>query len=449
VARTRPALSAVVALLFLAVPARPALAGGEFDPAFGVGGVASAPISGHTHAQDVAVQPDGRIVAVGAAPSYVGYTYTHPVIARFLPNGAMDPSFGVGGVVHTEVLDEIYAVALQPDGKIVVVGPKGVLTVSAARFLPGGTLDVSFGHGGVASIALGQGGPKSEAGHAVYDPWYVSDVVVQPGGGIVLGGSALGWSLYRDEVFALFRLTPSGEEDTTFSKTGMAVLPEFPGRIEAVALAPGGKIVGAGETETDPRADGKGRISFGVARWGPNGNRDVKFGKLGHVRSGFGNGMSSEPHGVAVSPDGRIAVAGDVWPLDDVIPVRRYQVAMARYLPDGTRDLAFDGDGLSTNAFGGSQAFATDVAIDATGRTIVAGFRRTSLEGHWLVVGRFLPDGSPDATFGAGGAVTTRVGGDDSVITSIALDAAGGILASTGRGLPYGPSEFGVLRLLP
>jgi uncharacterized delta-60 repeat protein len=94
---------------------------------------------------DVLVLNDGRILAVGYSTSQPGMPQTNDVyLARFLPNGALDPSFGSGGKVLVDFgtgSDAANRVALQSDGKILVNG--NVL----ARFLPNGTLDTTFGGG--------------------------------------------------------------------------------------------------------------------------------------------------------------------------------------------------------------------------------------------------------------------------------------------------------------
>src|SRR6266566_313079 len=116
---------------------------GSLDSTFGTGGTVLTSFGGNLSAAfDVAVQPDDKIVAVGVAGSDFG-------IARYSANGTLDPTFGSGGLVTTDFggSDQANGIALQPDGKIVVVGPlQGKIGV--ARYNTDGSLDSTFGSGG-------------------------------------------------------------------------------------------------------------------------------------------------------------------------------------------------------------------------------------------------------------------------------------------------------------
>ena len=125
-----------VTLLF--APAAGAAAPGDVDPTFGVGGVVTTDIGFIDALRAVVVQPDGKIIATGtASPTSWG-------VARYLPNGALDQGFGVGGKVTTAALGgAAFSLALGPAGTIVVAGFGDVV-----RYLPTGAMDESFGSGG-------------------------------------------------------------------------------------------------------------------------------------------------------------------------------------------------------------------------------------------------------------------------------------------------------------
>src|SRR5207249_3402861 len=114
---------------FLAAPANASNAG-DLDPTFGNGGVASTPLPATSDAHSVVVQPDGKIVVAGCTDTcddnLAAYAHTF-VVARFLPDGQLDSTFGSGGVVQTGfgAHGQAHSVALQADGKIVVAGCKG------------------------------------------------------------------------------------------------------------------------------------------------------------------------------------------------------------------------------------------------------------------------------------------------------------------------------------
>ena len=170
---------------------RSLLNAGGLDPTFGTGGIVLTsfpPVSKKFHgtggnAFDVAIQSDGKIVAVG-------WGLHDFAVARYNTNGSLDTTFGTGGKVETDFgqqnEDDAYALAIQPDGKIVVVGDTAVTVGSVtsnvfamARYNTNGTLDSSFGPNGnglVTTKILGNDDASS--------------VVIQPDGKIVVAGSA-------------------------------------------------------------------------------------------------------------------------------------------------------------------------------------------------------------------------------------------------------------------
>ena len=136
---------------------------GELDPAFGSGGWGMTNFSGgNDSASGVAIQSNGDIVVVGTTSNPASTQGTNFAVARYLPNGTLDTSFAGTGKVSTDFFganDSASGVAIQPNGNIVVVGTatNGTVTEFAlARYLPNGTLDPSFGDNGkVANSFLG------------------------------------------------------------------------------------------------------------------------------------------------------------------------------------------------------------------------------------------------------------------------------------------------------
>ena len=139
--RVVSALVVLAASLFGATSAK--AAPGDLDPTFSGDGKALTSIGVSSYGNDVAVQADGKIVVVGGSDAGAGGT-TRFALTRFMPDGSLDPSFGGDGMVTTDFGNVAAdAVALQFDGKIVAVGGQAV-----ARYLPDGSLDASFGAGG-------------------------------------------------------------------------------------------------------------------------------------------------------------------------------------------------------------------------------------------------------------------------------------------------------------
>src|SRR5262249_55914712 len=152
---------------------------------------------------DMTVQSDGKVVVVGDGN-------TQFAVARFNADGNIDTSFGDGG---SKMLDSMAArgVALQPDGKIIVVGRSGSVSApqfGVARFNPDGNLDGSFGSGGVVATAIGNFSNASRA-------------AVQADGKIVVGGA-------DDSGFDVVRYNASGSLDTSFGNQGIAHVPNNP-----------------------------------------------------------------------------------------------------------------------------------------------------------------------------------------------------------------------------
>jgi uncharacterized delta-60 repeat protein len=101
------------------------------------------------------IQPDGKILAAGSSTSQSSCCLGHVALARYSRDGRLDPSFGVRGTVHTSIGQSadnpVSGIGIQRDGKIVVVGQSSrggrSPDVALARYLPDGRLDESFGAG--------------------------------------------------------------------------------------------------------------------------------------------------------------------------------------------------------------------------------------------------------------------------------------------------------------
>ena len=151
---------------------------GRTDRGFGIRGSVATNLASIEEALDGALQPDGRLVIAGTAGGWP--LESQFVVLRYLPDGSLDPSFGDDGVATADFGAEAkaYAVAIQPDGRIVAAG-EAEEAIGLARFLPDGTLDTSFGSGGLVRTDASPGG-SSEA----------LELVIQPDGKIVVGGLA-------------------------------------------------------------------------------------------------------------------------------------------------------------------------------------------------------------------------------------------------------------------
>jgi uncharacterized delta-60 repeat protein len=343
-------------------------------------------------------------------------------VAAAAAPGDLDPTFGgfagsLSGRVLTDLggeTDEVFAVAIQPDGRIVATGSaQGNLPV--VRYNTNGSLDPTFGAGGkvIMSSTGGAGG---------------SGVVLQPDGKIVVGG-------YAGDTFTVFRYTTSGSLDSSFGSGGRAKATFASGAASgatAVALQPDGKIVAAGITAIP------GSVKVALARYKADGSLDKSFNGVGTVTTAVGSGYSIG-RALAIQPDGRIVVAVDT----------PSAMAVVRYLVDGSLDAGFGAGGIALLTFP-ERARAFAIALQPDAKLIVAGVAETSPgPGSAFRILRLKPNGSLDTSFGTGGKVTTAFGGSSfSIALALALQPDGMIVAA-GTARVFGTSAFGVARYQP
>ena len=304
---------------------------GSLDPMFdGDGKVAVNFGARSAYCRDLAVQPDGKIVVVGAIEpdSSSGFSFA---LARFNQDGSLDPSFGTGGLVITDLggpNDGAQAVALQSDGRIVVAGRTGNIGPSdfaVVRYETNGALDPSFDEDGKATIDFGG---DEEA----------SEVVLQTDGKILVVGAT--GSLATGQDFALARLNTDGSLDTQgldpfidapFGTAGKVVT-DFDGEEDqatSVILEPNGNILVAGPVS---RPVSGVDSDFGLARYRIDGSLDPSFGVGGKVTTAV-TASEDRPHDLTLQRDGRIVVAGPVIELID--GELESDLALVRYLVRG------------------------------------------------------------------------------------------------------------------
>jgi uncharacterized delta-60 repeat protein len=264
---------------------------GSLDSSFHGNGARGIDSGGAEIAFDVAIQPDGKIVVVGSTTADGG----EAAVYRLNPDGSLDSTFAGDGArgIDSGGSEAAFAVALQPDGKIVVAGYTSLDVDGAVyRLNPDGSLDSSFDGDG----ARGIGGPGIQM---------LGDVALQSDGRIVLAGVS-----GSDALFA--RLTPSGLPDPDFDSDGIQTLDgEGNDAADAVAIQPDGKIVASGQSSL-------GGLAF---RLRPDGSPDTAFatgGVLALQRRGLRNAR-----GLVLDPEGRIMLAGDTDTIDaDAVVMR-------------------------------------------------------------------------------------------------------------------------------
>lgn len=369
-----------------------AASAGALDPTFGGDGKVITNIVTSETPNDVVIQPDGKIIVVGEVPSAGGSPDFF--VIRYEPDGSLDTTFSLDGIVTNNFGndDAAFAVALQADGKIVVIGRTNAVSGSddfaVARYLPNGSLDTTFSGDGRAVNGFG----GDDTGRCV---------LIQADGKIVVGGNT-------DGDFGILRYNLDGTLDTTFSGDGRATFDHGGANNTGydIKIQSDGKIVGAGGRDGD----------FIVYRVNSDGTADATFDGDGMVTTNFGTSNDSALS-VAIQVDGRIVAGG----FSGSSP--NQSSALARYNTDGSLDSTFDGDGRLTVDFDPSFSESLrDIELQGDGK-ILAGVY--SINGILLGnnAARFNTNGSLDLSFGNDGIVTTSVQSNTST-TAIAISGS-------------------------
>jgi uncharacterized delta-60 repeat protein len=440
---------------------------GSFDAAFDGDGRAvipnpsPAPLARASIVYGMAVLPGGQVYFAGADD--VGGVAAFN-LARLTPSGQLDPSFGHGGRAVNRT--EVYAynspnvrpaanVVVRGDGKVVFAGigrpPGAAGEVTPASFYlvrhhADGSLDRTFGNDGEVLTTL----PGRQLN--------LSELLLLPDGKLLAGGFANDPS-YTSADFLLVRYNADGSLDGTFGNGGI-VLTDITGydALFDVALDGAGRIVAAGGT------GGRFGDEFTVVRYRPDGALDTSFGGDGVVtHPGIGpaayivplpDGRMIAGHeqrllrlladgsidptfsqvvlprpenkegedldhftmdDVKVQPDGKIVAAGSLVNniTDDDLDYYDYFITIARYLPDGTPDATFGTGGRIVTRFDEAEHAAADaLLLQPDGKMVVVGMEgNRDVEGEIGLVARFNPDGSLDDSFGLGGKSFTGNGG--------------------------------------
>ncbi len=350
-------------------------------------------------ANSVAIQSDGKIVTAG-------YGNNNFAIARFNSNGSYDSTFDGDGQVETDFvggLDVAYAVAVQPDGKLVVAGTanessSGQAYFAISRYNVNGSLDSTWDGDGKVITAIGT---SNNAAHSI---------AVQSNGRVVIGGLYFNTSSVRFES-ALIRYNSNGALDSNFGVGGIATpslgVAGSDNQIAGIVLDTEGRIIASGSAQSD-----RGNRDFVVARFTGDaviqsaGDLDTTFGNGGKTTTEFfAEPNSRDEYGTAsvVQPDGKTIVVGGSQ--------------VARFNVDGTPDLTFGDSAVAK--FSGT---ATDVVLRSDGSVFVAGYRYvTNVDGSqtgYFALSAYNSDGTYKVSFSSD-LVTSRPVGAGETITNV------------------------------
>jgi uncharacterized delta-60 repeat protein len=441
-------ISAAVMTTFLMTAQLAQAADGDLDRTFGF--CSATPnfcgkvMTDFDHSTDianaVAVQADGKLVVVGTTYINNDFSGEDFAVARYNPNGTLDRTFGVGGKVQTDfpgLAAVASSVVIQPDGKIVVAGGAFPLFTflgdfKVVRYNPDGSLDNSFGAGGIVTTTFpGQGS-------------YAFAVALQPDGKIVAAGTDfVNFSPEdnSDTDFALARYNSDGTPDTTFGGDGQ-VTTDFDGFNDdafSILLQPDGKLVAVGSAKNP-----KNFYDFAAARYMGNGTIDTTFGTAGKVRTDFGDHNFDQARSAVLQPDGKIVAAGFAISQNGLVQ----NFAIARYTSSGMLDTAFGAGGLMQIDFGSCCQSANKVLLQSNGKIVAVGYANTEASDSDFLLARLTSSGSLDPTFGAGGKVRTSFGDLNGGANGAALQ--GGKIVAVGFQATSGDrfSEFALARYI-
>lgn len=318
--------------------------------------------------------------------------------------------------------DGAFAVVSDSTGRILAVGrshnSQGDQDMVLWRFRPDGTLDASFGKGGIVVHDNAAGGHGDDGG---------SYLVLDSQGRIVVTG----WSDrdsqpgVRIPSMALWRFLPDGTPDPSFGTGGFVVHSNAAGGNgedfgSAVVFDAGGRILVAGSSRSSNHDD-----DMAVWRFHANGTLDDSFGTNGVVTYNHpvGNGRDMG-FSILVDPAGRILVGGTTT-------LNNRDLAIWRYLPDGTLDASFGAGGVVVHhdaAGGNAQDWGWGMVRDGKGKVLITGDSRNGAGDRDMVICRYYEDnGTLDPTFGNGGVV-------------VHSNAAGGEGTDSGQGIALDPS---------
>ena len=359
---------------------------GSLDTTFGTGGIVTTSIGNYSIVSSIAIQSDGKIVLGGYSAKDAVWVFT---ITRYTTNGSIDNTFGSGGVVTMAISTSsiLSSLAIQSDGKIIAVGTiyttmsQSMPKMCLVRFTTNGSLDNSFGI--VTTTNAGKKTCLDDRGNAT---------AIQSDGKIVVAGRS-------DQKYALIRYNTNGSLDATFGIGGI-VATDIWYSINSIAIQSDGKILVAGQG------------SQGLIRFNSNGSFDATFGNGGTaIISG-----DAVANAVTIQNDGKIIVAcesqGGTY------------ISLLRFTANGTLDSSFGFNGIATKSGLGGRA----LAIQSDGKIAVAGFSKNSSPyGYDFALVRYNTNGSLDSTFGTGGIVSTAIG-DFAIAEAIAIQSDGKIL---------------------
>lgn len=388
---------------------------GDLDTTFSVDGkVFSSFSNAADFAWTVASQADGKTVAAGGCGGdfcIVRYTSTGAIDTTFNGTGRVSSLFGVSG-------NEVRALVIQPDGKILVAGgcsiPIVISETCIARFTTAGALDTTFNVTGTLRIRVGSSDSSARS-------------LALQGDGKILVGALCDTSLPRS-AFCVLRLTNSGALDPSFDGDGQVFTTMGDAadndQLHAVLVQADGKVLATGRCGVPPN------LLFCAARYTASGALDSTFGVSGKVRLLPGaSSLTTSPGGGILQPDGKAVLVS-------ICVSPGYRLCLARLTEAGTLDSSFGADGLVFTTFNANDTYfagqGVSIALQTDGKIVATRPCSTSTDlfnGEFCVA-RYHGSGSLDTNFNVDGRVQVAMTATFDQPNAVAIQRDGKIVVA-------------------
>ncbi|WP_205512721.1 T9SS type A sorting domain-containing protein [Longitalea arenae] len=383
------------------------------------------------YGQAIGTHNDGRIVVA---------TYTtdeYMTIVRYLPDGSLDASFGTGGIVHlredagAQNNAVPFAITVLSDNSILVAGFSYDATRDFAllKLQPNGTPDAGFGTGGWVLTPIGSGHDEARA------------ITVQSDGKIIVAGFSHNGT---NNDFAVVRYDANGNPDGGFG-TGGIVTTAISGNDQAtgVVVQQDGKIIAGGTSNIGANGN------YTAVRYNTDGTLDNGYGTSGiaiiDIANGGVAGSNDESNAIALQPDGKLVMTGE----SKAVAVTNNDIATVRLTTTGIPDASFNGDGDNDGIIifdfapgtVNSDEDGRSIALQSDGKIIIGGSLEPISADFRLLLLRYNANGSLDAaTFDGDGIVTADLGTDEEF--GYAVKLYGNRIYLAGGTGPGAPSDF-------
>jgi len=346
---------------------------GSYDNTFGTAGKVTTSIgNSNDYAYALELQSDGKIVVAGTT---IGNSTSDAAVVRYNSDGTLDNTFGIGGIATFDINgtdDNIRAMTIQQDGKILLAGYSFVATYSnfvVLRCNANGTLDNSFGTGGISLYDIG----NSDNGALT--------IALQSNQKVLVAGWSNNGS-FMDYDFAIARLNINGTLDTSFGTSGFVItsVGTSMNEIYDIDIQSDGKIVAAGPSNNVYN-------DFAVVRYNADGTLDNTFGVGGIVTTDVG-GSSDVANAITLQADGKIIVAGYAHNGSTY-----NNSALVRYNTNGTLDNTFGTNGKSITTIGIWDNGISAIVLQPDGKIVTTGLTTYGGDNE-ITLARFIGNGS-------------------------------------------------------